>query len=104
MAVLLLLHAIYVQMHHLKCESTLPFHLRFSLPITFPHLSSSSPISLQPLKTYPLKTKVYTAAVHPSQAVFVAGGEDFLIYKVDAESGKELGERVDSWVCHVIVT
>ena len=64
------------------------------LPITPTHLPSSSPpTSLQILRTHPLKTKVYTAALHPSQPVFVAGGEDFLIYKVDSESGKELGKE-----------
>ena len=34
---------------------------------------------------------MYSASLHPSKSCFVAGGEDFKLYKFDFEDGKELG-------------
>eukprot|EP00731_Ephydatia_muelleri_P029798 Em0021g321a len=33
---------------------------------------------------------MYSASLHPSKSCFVAGGEDFKLYKFDFEDGKEL--------------
>ena len=34
---------------------------------------------------------MYSASLHPSKSCFVAGGENFKLYKFDFEDGKELG-------------
>ena len=42
-----------------------------------------------------MKNNIFSAALSPDQKCFVAGGEDFLIYKFNYENGEQLGE-VDS--------
>ncbi|XP_002732021.1 serine-threonine kinase receptor-associated protein-like [Saccoglossus kowalevskii] len=46
--------------------------------------------SLEKLKSYEAPTPVYSASLHPEKLCFVAGGEDFKIYKFDYETGQEL--------------
>lgn len=36
-------------------------------------------------------TQVYSSSLHPDKNVFVCGGEDFLMYKYDFQTGQQLG-------------
>ena len=38
-----------------------------------------------------LPAQAYSASLHPDKSVFVAGGEDFKIYKFAYDDGKEMG-------------
>ncbi len=48
--------------------------------------------SFEVVKSFPVPVVVYSASLHPSRQTFVAGGEDFKIYKFDFEEAKELGQ------------
>ncbi|PAA47305.1 hypothetical protein BOX15_Mlig009827g3 [Macrostomum lignano] len=39
------------------------------------------------LSSHSLPCQIYSAALHPSEPVFVCGGEDFVLYKCSAEDG-----------------
>jgi serine-threonine kinase receptor-associated protein len=41
-----------------------------------------------------LPAQAYSASLHPDKSVFVAGGEDFKIYKFAYDDGKEMGTYV----------
>lgn len=47
-------------------------------------------VSLEKVKSHPVPAVAYSASLHPERECFVAGGEDFKIYKMDFEDGKEL--------------
>ena len=49
--------------------------------------------SFTKLKSFTLPAVMYSASLHPGKECFVAGGEDFKLYKFDCEVGKELGEQ-----------
>ena len=49
--------------------------------------------SLEKVKSHPVSAVAYSASLHPERECFVAGGEDFKIYKLDFEDGKELGKQ-----------
>ena len=44
------------------------------------------------LKAHSFQGKLYSASLNPSKTCFVAGGEDFKLYKFSYEDGQELGE------------
>ncbi|XP_037069609.1 serine-threonine kinase receptor-associated protein-like [Pollicipes pollicipes] len=46
--------------------------------------------SLEEFKSYSSATQLFSASLHPSQSVFVCGGEDFIMYKYDYATGAEL--------------
>ena len=43
------------------------------------------------LKSVSVPALAYSASLHPDKSTFVAGGEDFKIYKFSFDDGKELG-------------
>jgi len=47
---------------------------------------------LELIKSFEAPTPIFSASLHPSKSCFVAGGDDFKLYKFDYENGKELGE------------
>ena len=49
-------------------------------------------IRLEPVKSFEAPTPIFSASLHPSKSCFVAGGDDFKLYKFDYEDGKELGK------------
>lgn len=48
---------------------------------------------MEPIKSFEAPTPVFSASLHPSKSCFVAGGDDFKLYKFDYEDGKELGKK-----------
>lgn len=50
--------------------------------------------SLEPIKSFEAPTQIFSASLHPSKSCFVAGGDDFKLYKFDYEDGKELGKTI----------
>lgn len=46
---------------------------------------------LEPVKSFEAPTPIFSASLHPSKSCFVAGGDDFKLYKFDYADGKELG-------------
>ena len=49
--------------------------------------------SFDKMKSFTIPTKVFSASLHPSKSYFVVGGEDFKLYKISYEDGKELGNH-----------
>jgi len=49
---------------------------------------------MEPIKSFEAPTPVFSASLHPSKSCFVAGGDDFKLYKFDYEDGKELGKWI----------
>jgi len=47
-------------------------------------------INSNPTKTYTLPTKLNSASLHQDGKVFVAGGEDLKVYKMNFETGEEM--------------
>lgn len=47
---------------------------------------------MEPIKSFEAPTPIFSASLHPSKSCFVAGGDDFKLYKFDYEDGKELGK------------
>lgn len=43
------------------------------------------------LKSISVPAQTYSSSLHPDKSTFVAGGEDFKIYKFTYDDGKELG-------------
>ena len=48
-------------------------------------------LSYEKIKSFAMPMAMYSASLHPSKTCFVAGGEDFKLYKFDFEDGKEQG-------------
>jgi len=46
--------------------------------------------TLDLLRTHSLPCTMYAASLHPDKKYYVCGGEDFLLYKVDIETGRQL--------------
>lgn len=42
------------------------------------------------IKEFQVASLVHSASLHPSRSVFVCGGEDFKMYKIDYTTGQEL--------------
>ena len=51
---------------------------------------------LEQIKKFTAEAPINSASLHQCEKFFVAGGEDFKMYKFDYETGKEIGE---SWLC-----
>ena len=49
---------------------------------------------MEPIKSFEAPTPIFSASLHPSKSCFVAGGDDFKLYKFDYEDGKELGKLI----------
>ena len=49
--------------------------------------------SLKEIKRFSIGTDINSVALHPNQSCFVAGGEDFLMYKYDYNTGLEQGKK-----------
>lgn len=47
---------------------------------------------LEEIKKFTAEAPINSASLHPCEKFFVAGGEDFKMYKFDYETGKEIGE------------
>lgn len=48
--------------------------------------------SVEIIKSHKLPAgKLFSASLHPSKASFVAGGEDFKLYKYNYNGGEEIG-------------
>ena len=47
------------------------------------------------IKSFVAPTPIFSASLHPSKSCFVAGGDDFKLYKFDYEDGKEIGENTE---------
>ncbi|XP_018329759.1 serine-threonine kinase receptor-associated protein [Agrilus planipennis] len=47
-------------------------------------------LSLNMIREYPLPTTVNSASLHPDKSIFVAGGDDFKMYKFDYTTGTEI--------------
>ena len=47
------------------------------------------------IKSFVAPTTIFSASLHPSKSCFVAGGDDFKLYKFDYEDGKEIGENTE---------
>lgn len=48
--------------------------------------------SFEKVKSFTVPTNAYSASLHPNMSAFVVGGEDFKIYKIAYEDGRELGK------------
>lgn len=48
--------------------------------------------SLSKLKEISMPTLISSASLHPDKNIFVAGGEDFKMYKYDYLTGNEIGK------------
>jgi len=46
---------------------------------------------LKEIKSFELSTDINSVTLHPSKKSFVAGGQDFLMYKYDYSSGAQQG-------------
>ncbi|KZS20918.1 Serine-threonine kinase receptor-associated protein, partial [Daphnia magna] len=46
--------------------------------------------NFEKIKEYQVPSQVHSASLHPSRSVFVCGGEDFKMYKIDYSNGQEL--------------
>ena len=49
--------------------------------------------SMTALAEWRLPTPVYSCSLHPQKNVFVCGGDDFLLYKYDYQTGEQLGKK-----------
>ena len=47
-------------------------------------------LSFEKIKEYQVPSTVHSASLHPSRSVFVCGGEDFKMYKMDYQTGQEI--------------
>ena len=54
---------------------------------------------MEPIKSFVAPTPIFSASLHPSKSCFVAGGDDFKLYKFDYEDGKEIGENTELFKC-----
>lgn len=48
--------------------------------------------SLELIKTVDAPTSIHSASLHPDKDFFVAGGDDFKLYKYDYTTKEEMGE------------
>lgn len=49
--------------------------------------------SCEKIKSVECPCDINSASLHPDKSCFVAGGEDFRLFKFDYETGKELGKQ-----------
>lgn len=47
---------------------------------------------LEKIKEFEAPAPINSASLHPCEKFFVAGGEDFKMYKFDYETGAEIGK------------
>ena len=48
--------------------------------------------SMEKVKSFTVPTKAFSASLHPNMSCFVVGGEDFKLYKIAYDDGKEMGK------------
>lgn len=48
--------------------------------------------SLQQIQSCETNTNVFSVSLSPDKTTFVAGGEDFILYKYDYQTGAKLGK------------
>lgn len=53
-------------------------------------ISFWNPERMELIKSFVAPTPIFSASLHPSKSCFVAGGDDFKLYKFDYEDGKEI--------------
>ncbi|XP_022780810.1 serine-threonine kinase receptor-associated protein-like [Stylophora pistillata] len=53
-------------------------------------ISFWDPDRMELIKSFDAPTPIFSASLHPSKSCFVAGGDDFKLYKFDYEDGKEI--------------
>lgn len=58
-----------------------------------PHLRSCPSSSLDLIKSVDAPAPINSASLHPEKDFFVAGGEDFKLYKFDYSTKEELGKK-----------
>lgn len=61
-------------------------------------------LSLELIKTVEAPAPINSASLHPDKDFFVAGGEDFKLYKFDYSTKEELGEEVNLTLSNNAVT
>ena len=54
------------------------------------------------IKKFTADAPINSASLHQSEKFFVAGGEDFKMYKFDYETGKEIGKLVFYWLVFLV--
>ncbi len=54
------------------------------------HITQIFRHSFEKIKEFKVPSLVHSASLHPAHSVFVCGGEDFKMYKMDYETGHEL--------------
>lgn len=54
---------------------------------------------MENMKSFEAPTDIFSASLHPTKSCFVAGGDDFKLYKFDYTDGKELGKYIKLLVC-----
>ena len=58
---------------------------------------------MENMKSFEAPTDIFSASLHPTKSCFVAGGDDFKLYKFDYTDGKELGKYIKLLVCRTKV-
>ena len=48
-------------------------------------------LSLELIKSFDRTSSIYAASLHQSKKFYVAGGEDFCLYKIDYDTGDVIG-------------
>lgn len=48
--------------------------------------------TLNKIREFPIPTIINSASLHPYKSIFVAGGDDFKMYKFDYTTGSEIGK------------
>lgn len=59
--------------------------------------------SLSKLKEISMPTLISSASLHPDKHIFVAGGEDFKMYKYDYLTGNEIGKLFSFLLYHPLI-
>jgi len=83
------------EIHRLDFSST-PDGIEVSQDNTILTVASGNTVSFwntetfEKIKEFQVSTSVHSASLHPSRSVFVCGGEDFKMYKMDYSTGQEL--------------
>lgn len=58
------------------------------------NLLLSFTLSLELIKTVDAPASIHSASLHPEKDFFVAGGDDFKLYKYDYTTKEEMGRNI----------
>jgi len=59
--------------------------------------------SYEKIRDFESPTQINTAALHPEKTIFISGGENFIMYKSDYQTGEELGNVLWLFTNYMIV-